>query len=42
MKAMTFTSLIYINQENIAFRGKEYVEGKFLKLLNYEKIKFLN
>ena len=32
-----FTSMRYLSQENIAFRGTEHFEGKFLKLLKLRK-----
>ena len=32
-----FTSIRYLSQENIAFKGTENVEGKFLKLLILRK-----
>ena len=34
-----FTSIRYLSQENIAFRGTENCEGKFLKLLILRKNK---
>ena len=32
-----FTSIRYLSQENIVFRGTEHFEGKFLKLLKLRK-----
>ena len=35
-----FTFIRYLSQENIAFRGMEHFEGKFLKLLKLRKNEF--
>ena len=32
-----FTSIRYLSQENVAFKGTEHFEGKFLKLLILRK-----